>query len=171
MFVSALPETDPLGPLLDSPPPAIGAERVADLLARHWGLSGPLHPLTSERDLNHRLDAPAGRYVVKIANAAEPHAPTRFQNRALPHSAAPNPPLPIPLSLIPISPSLRIQRVRSPWATGRTQQKHIRTVTASCYLQILHPKDLKSQLKNDGVIKSSLGNFGHIIYGSSVVSY
>ena len=44
-------------------------------------------------------------------------------------------------------------------------------VTASCYLQILHPKDLKSQLKNDGVIKSSLGNFGHVIYGSSVVSY
>lgn len=102
MSVSALPETDPLGPLLDSPPPAIGAERVADLLARHWGLSGPLHPLTSERDLNHRLDAPAGRYVVKIANAAEPHALTRFQNRALRHAAAADPALPIPRVTAPL---------------------------------------------------------------------
>ena len=42
--------------------------------------------------------------------------------------------------------------------------------TASSYLQILHPKDLKSKLKNDGVILSSLGNFGHVIYGSTVVS-
>ena len=34
----------------------------------------------------------------------------------------------------------------------------------------MHPKQLKNKLKNDGVIKSSLGNFGHIIYGSSIVS-
>lgn len=92
----ALPETDPLGPLLDSPPPAFGAAEVAALLSRHWGLSGQLDPLTSERDLNHRLTAPAGRFVVKIANAAEPHALTRFQNRALRHAAAADPALPIP---------------------------------------------------------------------------
>jgi hydroxylysine kinase len=68
----------PLGPLLDSHPPVFGQDQVAALLSRHWGLRGRLSPLTSERDLNHRLDAPEGRFVVKIANAAEPHALTRF---------------------------------------------------------------------------------------------
>jgi hydroxylysine kinase len=86
----------PLGPLLDSHPPVFGQDQVADLVSRHWGLTGRLAPLTSERDLNHRLDAPEGRFVVKIANAAEPHALTRFQNRALRHAAAADPTLPIP---------------------------------------------------------------------------
>lgn len=86
----------PLGPLLDSHPPVFGQDQVAALLSRHWGLRGRLSPLTSERDLNHRLDAPEGRFVVKIANAAEPHALTRFQNRALRHAAAADATLPIP---------------------------------------------------------------------------
>lgn len=87
---------DPLGPLLDSPPPAFAASDVAQLLARHWGLAGDLDPLTSERDLNHRLTTATGRFVVKIANAAEPRALTRFQNRALRHAAAADAMLPIP---------------------------------------------------------------------------
>lgn len=36
-------------------------------------------------------------------------------------------------------------------------------------IQIIHPKQLKSELKNDGFIKASLGNFGHITYGSSTL--
>lgn len=85
-----------LGPLLDSPPPALSPDRVAELLAAHWGLSGTLAPLTSERDQNLRLDAAQGRFTVKIANAAEPRALTRFQNRALRHAAAADATLPIP---------------------------------------------------------------------------
>ena len=85
-----------LDPLLDTRPPAFRPEAVAEVLARHWGLSGRLSPLTSERDLNHRLDTGDGHYVVKIANAAEPHAQTRFQNRALRHAAQADPALPIP---------------------------------------------------------------------------
>ena len=96
MHADAKAGTDPLGPLLDSPPPAYDAGQVAALLARHWGLAGDLHPLTSERDLNHRLTAPEGRFVVKIANAAEPRALTRFQNRALRHAAAADATLPVP---------------------------------------------------------------------------
>jgi hypothetical protein len=38
-----------------------------------------------------------------------------------------------------------------------------------CGIQVIHPKDLKKQLGNEGIIKSSLANFGHIIYGTSVV--
>ena len=85
-----------IGPLLDSHPPVFLAETVAGWLSTHWGLSGRLSPLTSERDLNHRLDAPQGRFVVKIANQAEPHTMTRFQTRALRHAAARDPALPIP---------------------------------------------------------------------------
>ncbi len=36
-------------------------------------------------------------------------------------------------------------------------------------IQVMHPKDLKKKLKNDGFIKASLGNFGHIMYGSSIL--
>jgi len=86
----------PLGPLLDSRPPALAAGDVAALLAQHWGLAGRLSPLTSERDLNHRLDAADGRFVVKIANRAEDPAVTRMQSRALRHAAAADPALPIP---------------------------------------------------------------------------
>ena len=42
-------------------------------------------------------------------------------------------------------------------------------VSSQAYLQILHPKELKSKLGNDGVIRSSLGNFGHVVYGSTLV--
>ncbi len=86
----------PLGPLLDSPPPEFPADQVAQWAAVHWGLTGTLATLTSERDLNHRLDTADGRFVVKIANLAEPPAMTRFQNRALRHAAARDPALPIP---------------------------------------------------------------------------
>ena len=86
----------PLGPLLDSRPPALAAADVAALLAQHWGLAGRLSPLTSERDLNHRLDAADGRFVVKIANRAEDPAVTRMQSRALRHAAAADPALAIP---------------------------------------------------------------------------
>ena len=38
-----------------------------------------------------------------------------------------------------------------------------------CSIQIIHPKQLKNDLRNDGFIKASLGNFGHIQYGSSTL--
>lgn len=94
--MDATSKDSPLGPLLDSRPPAMTAEAVAALVAAHWGLTGRLSPLTSERDLNHRLEAAEGRFVVKIANRAEPHAMTRMQSRALRHAAAADPGLPIP---------------------------------------------------------------------------
>lgn len=36
-------------------------------------------------------------------------------------------------------------------------------------VNIIHPRDLKKKLGNDGVIKSSLANFGHIVYDTSIV--
>jgi hydroxylysine kinase len=74
-----------LGPLLTSRPPELTEAEVAGLLAQHYGLSGPLKRLTSERDLNLHLALPGQSYVVKFANRAEPRAVTDFQTAALLH--------------------------------------------------------------------------------------
>lgn len=73
------------GDLLSTLPPDLGDAEVSALLARHYGLVGPLRRLTSERDLNLRLEAGGRRFVVKIANRAEPRAVTDFQTAALMH--------------------------------------------------------------------------------------
>jgi len=89
-------DQDPAGSLLSLPPPQMSADRLLDLLQAHWGLAGQLVPLTSERDLNHRLDTATGRFVVKLANPAEPPEMTDFQTAALLHVAAADPGLPTP---------------------------------------------------------------------------
>ena len=87
---------DPAGSLLSLPPPQVPTPALAALVASHWGLTGTLHPLTSERDQNHRLDSPQGVFTLKLANPAEPAALTDFQTRALLHTAAEAPDLPTP---------------------------------------------------------------------------
>ena len=44
------------------------------------------------------------------------------------------------------------------------------TLAVQAGVKVLHPKELKVKLGNDGVIASSLANFGHVVYGTSVVS-
>ena len=87
---------DPAGSLLSLPPPRVPTADLATLVATHWGLTGTLHPLTSERDQNHRLDSGQGRFTLKLANPAEPAPLTDFQTRALLHVAAGAPALPTP---------------------------------------------------------------------------
>lgn len=87
---------DPAGSLLSLPPPTLSAAALASLAAAHWGVSGTLHPLTSERDQNHRLDTDQGSFTLKLANPAEPAALTEFQTLALLHTAAQAPDLPVP---------------------------------------------------------------------------
>ena len=91
----AIPVTNADDTLLTLPPPRIAPETLADHLAQHWGLSGRLTPLTSERDLNHRLDSAQGRFVIRLTNPAEPAEMTDFQTRAHLHVAARDPGLPI----------------------------------------------------------------------------
>lgn len=87
---------DPAGTLLSLPPPRLAAQALAALAETHWGLTGSLHPLTSERDQNHRLDAPSGSFTLKLANKGEPAPLTEFQTLALLHTAAEAPDLPTP---------------------------------------------------------------------------
>ena len=81
--------------LLTQTPPTLPVAALASHLATHWGLSGRLTPLTSERDLNHRLDTPEGRFVVRLTNPAEPAEMTDFQTRAHQHVAQAAPALPV----------------------------------------------------------------------------
>lgn len=74
-----------LGSSLTTAPPVLAPETALALVETHWGLTGPVSALTSERDLNLALTTPQGRYVIKLANPAEPVAVTRFQTRALLH--------------------------------------------------------------------------------------
>ena len=81
--------------LLTQAPPQLSQTALAALLDQHWGLAGRLTPLTSERDLNHRLDTVEGRYVIRLTNPAEPAAMTDFQTRAHQHVASVAPALPV----------------------------------------------------------------------------
>lgn len=91
---------DPAGNLLSLPPPRLSAQALERLAETHWGLTGTLHPLTSERDQNHRLETATGQFILKLANLAEPAALTAFQTEALQHAAGAALDLPIP-SVIP----------------------------------------------------------------------
>lgn len=88
--------------LLTVPPPRLDLPDLARALRAHWGLAGDLSPLTSERDLNHRLDSPQGRFVVRLTNPAEPQAMTDFQTRAALHVATRDPGLPVQ-RLVPLA--------------------------------------------------------------------
>lgn len=67
-------------------PPQLDSERVAQTLARDFGLRGDLQPLVSERDQNFRLTtADQGRFVVKIVSSSEAQATTDFQISTLLH--------------------------------------------------------------------------------------
>ena len=83
-----------LPPILTSPPPTLTDAQAADFVRQHFGIKGTLHRLTSERDLNIRITTPTARYVLKLANPAEPASLTDFQTQALLHLAATNLPVP-----------------------------------------------------------------------------
>lgn len=78
------------------PPPTLSAAALAALAETHWCLVGTLHPLTSERDQNHRLDTATGQFTLKLANPAEAAALTEFQTLALLHTAMHAPDLSVP---------------------------------------------------------------------------
>lgn len=85
-----------LGALLTSPPPRLSDAEAASLAHRHFGLTGRLTRLTSERDLNFRLATRDATYTLKLANPAEPALTTNFQTEALLHLQQAAPHLPVP---------------------------------------------------------------------------
>jgi 4-aminobutyrate aminotransferase-like enzyme/Ser/Thr protein kinase RdoA (MazF antagonist) len=81
--------------------PDLGADRAAELLARHWGLAGELGALASLQEQNFTLTCPDGqRFVVKIAHRAAVGERTALEHAVLRHLAAGaggfDSPLPVP---------------------------------------------------------------------------
>lgn len=48
------------------PCPHVDAQQAAQLLEHYYGLTGTLHALGSQQDLNYRVDSERGRFVLKI---------------------------------------------------------------------------------------------------------
>ncbi len=93
--------TNPLGSLLSAPPPALTDAEMLDLAATHFGLTGSVKRLTSERDLNLLLRTGDGAgYVLKASNPVEPPDVTEFQTLALHHIARMAPGLPVPRVMV-----------------------------------------------------------------------
>ncbi|NCO85107.1 MAG: aminotransferase class III-fold pyridoxal phosphate-dependent enzyme [Rhodobacterales bacterium] len=77
--------------------PCLPEAAVAEAAARHFGLTGSLRALYSERDQNFRLtEADGTAWTLKIANAADDPATVDLQIAALRHLAATHPALPVP---------------------------------------------------------------------------
>lgn len=83
--------------LLSTPPPSLTDAEAAALAWAHFGMAGTVARLTSERDLNFCLTNAAGcRFVLKLANPAEPPAVTHLQTSALLHLERVVPELAVP---------------------------------------------------------------------------
>ncbi|ANH06809.1 aminotransferase class III-fold pyridoxal phosphate-dependent enzyme [Shinella sp. HZN7] len=68
--------------------PDFSIDAAAALLAEHYGLSGTLSPLASERDQNFKVETAEGTFILKIVNAAEPEVESDFQTALLAHLCA-----------------------------------------------------------------------------------
>ena len=75
----------PLGASLSCPPPDFAPDQAARAAKQHFGLTGALVPLTSERDVNYLQRSAQGTFVLKLANPAEAAQITHFQTQALLH--------------------------------------------------------------------------------------
>lgn len=69
---------------LGAPPAAIGCDVAADLLARHYGLSGAITRLSSEAETTDAITLPDGRQLIfKTSPRPEAYDSFRFQSAAL----------------------------------------------------------------------------------------
>ncbi len=82
-------------PLLE-PRPAVDATGAAALLAECYELDGAVTPLHGERDCNFEVDAPSGRFVLKVHNSADGAAVVDMQTQLMAHVRAVDPSLPVP---------------------------------------------------------------------------
>lgn len=70
---------------LDHPAPDFPLDQAAALAREHFGVTGELSRLDSERDQNFRLVSSAGEWTFKIVNASEPAVESEFQTALLDH--------------------------------------------------------------------------------------
>ncbi len=142
-----------LDPILSTAPPVFSEAEARDAAKRHFGITGDFDALTSERDVNWRIDTGAARYVLKLANPAEPPEVTDFQIRALLHFEPQG--LPVP----------RVVRTRDNKTEAVTPQGRLRLLT---YLDgvMLHAAPPSTPLRRsvaqmNARITKALADFSH----------
>jgi hydroxylysine kinase len=83
--------------VLNSLKPNFSEVAAQHILAAQWKIKdAKIIPLNSERDQNFQVNSKEGRFVLKIANKAEPFSVTHLQTQALKHVAERDPSVPIP---------------------------------------------------------------------------
>ncbi len=132
--------------VFDSPKPAFSAAEARRLLARDYGIDGSLKELVSERDQNFLVESPAGRFVLKIANAVEDRSFLSLQNAALRHVAR-------------ADPELGVQRVIPDKAGGDIARWEHGSALHDVRLLTFLPGELYSALGSSPALLASLGTF------------
>ncbi|QND57026.1 aminotransferase class III-fold pyridoxal phosphate-dependent enzyme [Mesorhizobium huakuii] len=79
------------------PAPQVSQNEAVDIATRHFGISGSVAPLDSERDRNFKLTAPDhSLWILKIVNASEPLVESEFQTALFDHLARNSPDMAVP---------------------------------------------------------------------------
>lgn len=83
---------------IETPRPDVTAQEAAAILETFYGLTGPIVELGSQQDRNYLIDAPEGRFVLKICRADYATVELEAQNAAMMHLAgkAGSPRVPMP---------------------------------------------------------------------------
>jgi 4-aminobutyrate aminotransferase-like enzyme/Ser/Thr protein kinase RdoA (MazF antagonist) len=82
--------------IINHPAPEISDALAREIAERHFGLTGPVARLASERDQNFHFGADGTGAVLKIVNAAEPQEALRFQVAMISHIKRIDPDLTVP---------------------------------------------------------------------------
>ncbi|MGV8737358.1 MAG: aminotransferase [Pseudomonas asiatica] len=84
------PQHQPASPALTTliqrsglPSPALGEAQAHAVLQTHYGIAGNLSALGSQQDLNFRVDAPQGRFVLKACHGSYAQVELEAQHAAL----------------------------------------------------------------------------------------
>jgi 4-aminobutyrate aminotransferase-like enzyme/Ser/Thr protein kinase RdoA (MazF antagonist) len=146
------------------PSPVVADEAATDALASLFGVTGRLTSLGSHQDLNWRVDADVGQFVLKVSNPGFPRSGLAAQNAAMRHLAAAS-----DLSrhgvLVPVpQPSVHGQDIATWHYDG--QDLAVRLVT---YLpgrpladfDYLAPSVLRAQGRLAAVAAAAFGDFDH----------
>jgi Ser/Thr protein kinase RdoA (MazF antagonist) len=88
-------------PVLENPAPSFTTSEASEFAKSWFKETLDVSPLVSERDQNFLLtNKKREKFVLKIANAAEPVEVLDFQNQAMNHMAKQDPSLPLPRALL-----------------------------------------------------------------------
>ena len=82
--------------IINHPAPEISDALAREIAERHFGLTGPVSRLASERDQNFHFGGRGAGAVLKIVNAAEPDEALRFQVAMIGHIKRIDPDLAVP---------------------------------------------------------------------------